>query len=704
MTHAASIHHPAWRRTSGVAAALGLAALTGPACAQASSPAPASPAVLASAKVISPNDAKSGTLYLKTANGYVEAVRLGTDIQMTVTGPIVRGRITQAFRNPGTGWVEAVYAFPMAAEGAVDGLKMVVGKRVIVGEIKEREEAKATYEAARDNGQAAALVEQQRPNLFTNHVANIGPGETVIVQIDFEQAVVADKGAYSLRVPLVAAPRYSSAARPASNPVLPPTVVDPRQANPVNPVTITVKLKPGYDPLDLRSPSHGVTVSGEEVTLDGPAPADRDFILQWRAPATQPTAQVFKERIAGKNYVAAVLTPPSAPDFRAPPRDVVFVIDNSGSMGGESMRQAKQSLLYGLTRLKPGDRFNVIRFDDTLTALFPDAVAADAGNLARAQSFVRGLEGSGGTEMIPAMERALIDPRAGDKTRVRQVVFMTDGEVDNEDGLFKVIAEQHGRSRVFMVGIGSAPNTFLMTRAAELGLGSFTHVGDINEVDHTIGRLFDKLQNPAITGLTLTLKGVVGDFTPRQLPDLYLDEPLVIAGQVDGFKGVIQVDGMMGGRPVTLTQDLSQAIRAEGVSRLWARRKIADAEVRKIQDGEALITAENEILKLGLDHGLVTSRTSLVAVDRTPKRAPGIPLTRQDVPLNLPAGWDVDAWFAGAQDGDAPEDKALTDQDGVDLPQTATPAEEMMLLGSTAAALGLALLVWRRPRRKGMAQ
>jgi Ca-activated chloride channel family protein len=688
-----------------LAAGLGLASLSAPIPSQAAAPAPAAQTQTVAA--VSPNDAKAGGLYVKTKDGYAEAIRLGTDIQLTVTGPIVRGRITQAFRNPSKQWVEAVYAYPLANDGAVDGLKMVIGKRVIIGEIKEREEAKAAYEAAKDAGQGAALIEQMRPNLFTNHVANIGPGETVIIQIDYEQTVTSNNGVYGLRVPLVVAPRYSSPNGSSSAPALPVmAVVDPRMADPVNPVTIKVKMAPGYKPVDLQSLTHAVAISGDTVTLKaGSVPADRDFVLLWKPPASRVVpVGLFKERVAGKNYVMAVITPPKLQDRDRLPRDVVFVIDNSGSMGGESMRQAKASLQYGLTRLSPGDRFNIVRFDDTLTALFPDTVVADGTNLARAKAFVSGIEAAGGTEMIPAMERALRDTHSGDNSRVRQVVFMTDGEVSNEDGLFKAIADHRGRSKVFMVGIGSAPNTFLMSRAAEMALGSFTHVDAVSEADGTMAHLFDQLQNPAFTNLRLTLKGVKGDFTPRQLPDVYQDQPLMITGQVDGVKGSIHIDGDMGGVPVSLDEPLSQATPAQGVSKVWARRKVQDAEVRKIQDGDALITAENEILKLGLEHGLVTSRTSLVAIDHTPKRPAGYHLTRQDIPLNLPAGWDVDAWFAAGPDYDAAPKADSPKEDGVDLPQTATPAEELMIFGATLAALGLALLIWRRPRRAEAAQ
>jgi Ca-activated chloride channel family protein len=646
-----------------------------------------------------PGDATSGALMMRARGGeqVVEAVRLGTDIDMVVSGLTIRTRVTQAFRNDTDHWVEAVYVYPLPDDGGVDTLKMVVGDKVIVGEIRKKAEAQAIYDAAKAQGKKAALVEQGRPNMFTNSVANVGPGETVLVQIEYQAPVAVSGGAYSLRVPLVVAPRYSSPGAPPAPDARAP-LVDPRVHSAINPVTITVHLRAGFALAEVSSATHALDVrderGGKRITLaQRETPADRDFVLTWRAaPLAAPAVALFHEKVAGGDYVLAQVTPPIGLRAAAPaPRDVVFVIDNSGSMGGESMRQAKASLAYGLAHLNPGDRFNVVRFDDTLTVLFPQVVAADAAHVAKAQRFVAGLDAAGGTEMIPAMAAALQDDHANDAGRMRQVVFLTDGAIGDEQGLFNTITAHRGRSRVFMVGIGSAPNTYLMSRAAELGRGTFTHIGSTDAVESAMRQLFDKLENPVATNLTATFEGATADVAPAVLPDLYRGEPITLAAKVGAMTGALRISGLIDGKPWETRISLSDAQAGVGVSKLWARRKITDVEVARsltqITDDEA----DARVLKLGLDHQLVTSQTSLVAVDKTPSRPPGTPLARADLPLNLPAGWDFDVLFGGARhagvDGEADAD-AKQQLAELDLPQTATDGPLLVMLGLGLLALG----------------
>lgn len=396
--------------------------------------------------------------------------------------------------------------------------------------------------------------------------------------------------------------------------------------------------------------------------------------------------------MAGEDYVLAQLTPPIAARATTPaPRDVVFVIDNSGSMGGESMAQAKASLAYGLAHLKPGDRFNVVRFDDSVTVLFPTAVSADAAHLAKAQKYVASLDADGGTEMIPAMAAALEDDHAGETGRVRQVVFLTDGAIGDEQGLFDTISANRGRSRVFMVGIGSAPNTYLMSRAAELGRGTFTHIGSTDAVEGAMRQLFDKLESPVATNLAVVFEGTDADLAPAVLPDLYRGEPITVAARVGAMKGALRISGMIDGKPWEARISLKDAEAGKGISKLWARRKVTDAEVARSLAQISEEEADARVLKLGLDHQLVTSQTSLVAVDKTPSRPAGTPLARADLPLNLPAGWDFDVLFGGARhpgaDGQADAD---ADQQvaGLDLPQTATDGPMLVMIGLGLLALG----------------
>ncbi len=712
-----------------------------------------------------PRDAQSGTLLFKAVEQgrYVPAPLVGTDIDVTVSGPTARTRVTQHFYNPTDGWIEGVYVYPLPENSAVDTLKMVVGDHVIVGEIKERREAKRIYEEAKAEGKKAVLMEQERPNVFTNSVANIGPHENVVIQIEYQQTVPQSGNRFSMRVPLVVAPRYNP--KPVvqtvdfggkgwgqvSDPVpdrdrIEPPVLDPREVPPLNPVTLTVHLNAGFPLGEVKSQFPKVrveTVSDDSrvIKLSGPVPADRDFELTWEPkPGKAPSAGLFHERLDGTDYLLAFVTPPVLEQAQQPkPREAIFVIDNSGSMAGTSIAQAKASLLYGLKQLKPGDRFNIIRFDDTLQLLFPSPVPADMEHVGQARTFVSQLQANGGTEMVPAMRAALADDGSAGRDMLRQVVFLTDGAIGNESQIFDTIASGLGRSRVFMVGIGSAPNSYLMSHAAELGRGSFTHIGSGEQVDSQMRALFNKLERPAVTNVSVKFSESGADITPRILPDLYAGETLQIAAKLASFAGTVEISGMIGEQPWVAKLPLSGAAEGKGLSKLWARAEIADTEVAVTLGHISQVTADQRVQSLALEHSLISRMTSLVAVDKTPSRPAGAHLTRADVPLNLPAGWDFDKVFgvhgedgepAGerhASAGEPQQDAQMLDAayvsaiatapsqaalqlaakqtpTGVVLPKTATEAPLFILLGILTLLANLPLILIARRQSKSRVQ
>ncbi|OWV90511.1 marine proteobacterial sortase target protein [Rhizobium sp. N122] len=723
---------------------------------------------------VRPNDVNSGSLLFpsKEPGFYVEAPRLKTDVAIDVSGPIARVKVTQRFQNPSQGWVEGTYVFPLPENSAVDALKMQIGERFIEGQIKPRQEAREIYEQAKAEGKKTALLEQQRPNIFTNQVANIGPGEEIVVQIEYQQTVHQSGGAFSLRFPMVVAPRYNPApivhtvefnngagfATPR-DPVenrekIEAPALDPRENAKINPVSLTVDLKAGFPLGDVKSSFHEVDIrqdgdQAKTISLKGDAvPADKDFELTWKAaPGKLPSAGLFREVKDGKTYLLAFVTPPTAPDAAAAPakREVVFVIDNSGSMSGPSIEQARQSLALAISRLNPDDRFNVIRFDDTMTDYFNGLVAATPDNREKAIAYVRGLTADGGTEMLPALEDALHNQGPVAPGALRQVVFLTDGAIGNEQQLFQEITANRGDARVFTVGIGSAPNTYFMTKAAEIGRGTFTQIGSADQVASRMGELFAKLQNPAMTDISAHFKGIAAeDISPNPMPDLYSGEPVVLTAELPGNKtaGKLEIVGKTGDQPWRVEMDIANAADGGGISKLWARRKIDDFEARAYerQDPAAL---DKDIETVALAHHLVSRLTSLVAVDVTPSRPAGEPLGSAKLPLNLPEGWDFDKVFgedatppaggerhgaatpagnagpqqaaAGTRDlaaspeianlmAAAPTAKAATmiaqKSSTVNLPQTATRADEQIIRGLTMLLLALTaasgLAVWRR--------
>lgn len=631
------------------------------------------------------------------------APQLRTDVSIKVTGMIARVRVQQRFSNPGDAWVEGIYVFPLPENGAVDRLRMLYNERLIEGEIQEKQQARKTYERARAKGQGASLLDQQRANIFTTSVANIPPHETVQVEIEYQQPLQWLAGEFSLRFPMVVGPRYIPGTPlvtesgdfagqgwsrdtdqvPDASRITPPVVEG--ADDDFNPVAIEAVLNTGLRLADISSPYHQIEVTEQTegryrvVLADGTVPAERDFVLSWRvALADRPSAALFSQEWKDEHYGLLMLMPPqpeSAPEPVA--RELVLVVDTSGSMHGDSIRQARAALLSALQQLRPGDRFNIIQFNSGLHALFDHAVPADHGHLSQARRYVLGLRANGGTEMLPAMRAALID--AQPSGLLRQVVFVTDGAVGNEQALFETVARHVGASRLFTVGIGSAPNALFMTRAAKFGRGTFTYIGSTDEVEQKIGSLFRQLGSPVLTDVRVHWQTVEGGDrvvqTPGTVPDLYAGEPLVLAVRAGSGLGQVHIEGQLGGRPWRHTASLRGGADGDGVHALWARRMIEDWMARLVI-GEDRDAVRSGVLALALEHHLVSRYTSLVAVDRTPSRPENSMLKSAAVPTRLPAGWSGPKVFGR-------------------LPGTATPAPLFMLAG----LFGL-LLAWVTRRRQ----
>ena len=645
----------------------------------------------------------SGTLWLQeegTQDGYRAAPGLATEVRIEVSALVARATVRQRFANPGRDWAEGVYVFPLPETAAVDGLKLHIGERVIEGQVRERGQAKRAYEQARASGRRASLVEQERPNVFTTSVANIGPGEEVIVEISYQQRVDYRDGAFRLRFPTVVGPRYIpglpvvqealdetmhlaggwalATDQVPDAPRITPPVRPPGEA-PTNRLTLEVRLRAGMPLLDVASSHHAVRTTREGdvrvITLaEGPVPADRDFELVWRPePSTLPRASLFRERIDGQHYALLTVMPPTQRAESQPrtPRELVLVIDVSGSMHGESIVQARAALDLALSRLDPGDRFNVIAFNNRAWSLFPSVRPANPANVDGARRWVARLDASGGTEMAGALRLALAEPAATDATsRLRQVVFVTDGAVGNEAALFGLIEARLGEARLFTVGIGSAPNGHFMRRAARHGRGTFVHVGDAGQVAERMGELLAKLDRPALTGVALEWPDDVRVATlPDPLPDLYHGEPVQVVLKLASLPRELELVGRIGTRAwrAALTLD---AAEASGIGRLWGRARIAQLMDRhrraaQVEEREAL---RGEVVEVALRHHLVSRFTSLVAVDVTPARSRESLLERHRLATEMPHGWSHAKVFG--------------------VPQTATPAPLQLATG--LLLLGLA--------------
>ncbi|WP_446011840.1 marine proteobacterial sortase target protein [Candidatus Electrothrix sp.] len=629
---------------------------------------------------VTPDQVQQGELLLPGAEPgkYRPAPMLSMDVDIQVSGIVARATVKQHFTNDSEQWVEALYVFPLPDESAVDHLEMRINDRVIIGKIQKKERARQTYEAAKKEGKKASLLSQSRPNIFTTAVANIGPGETVIIQIEYQQVVQRQDRVYSLRFPLVVGPRYSPGP-PALEAL---SVVGPGDEQ-VNPVTLHVNLAAGMELSRIDSLYHGISQQKNkdnslDIRFTGEVKADRDFVLEWEPKKSQvPTVALFSEQQGDEHALLLMVMPPEQQKQDPLAREIVFILDTSGSMGGESIRQAKKALLMAVERMRPQDRFNLIAFNSNATALFRQSKSGTQGNVEQAVKFIDHLEASGGTEISKALELALDGKQRHE--RIRQVVFLTDGSVSNEQALFTLIKRKLGDSRLFTIGIGSAPNSYFMTRAATLGRGNYTFIGKLEEVREKMSTLFAQLEQPALINLRLT--GASGfEVLPAPIPDLYQGEPLTVIMKGQGnpeklFLSGQQADGTFWQTAV----DTATFTDRPGIAVLWARKKIKIL-MDSLASGADPQQVEQGVTELALVNHLVSRYTSLVAVEEKISRqdSENTSLAQQKVQTNLPAGWIHDKVFAGGA-------------------ATATPASLLVLVGVILLSLS-ALLLWMQRR------
>lgn len=591
-------------------------------------------------------------LMFREGEAWVASLAMDTSVHMQVHGLMAEVSVRQTYRNDSSQWREGRYLLPLPENAAVGALTLRIGDRLVEGEIREKEDAKAVYEAAAASGQRASLVSQNRPNLFQTAVANIGPNEEIEIEVRYWQPVAYRDGVFSLGLPLTLTTRYLPAPSPDASFAMHAMSLEAPEALPAvagsldggvaagPTVALVADIDAGLPLRRIESPTHAITVFGHEgrhrVELSNLVEAsDHDFALEWEPePSKAPRSAVFLDRVAGEGYALLMLVPPTLPT--APlPRELILVIDNSGSMSGASMAQAIEAADRALARLKPGDRFNVIRFDDDFDLLFADAVPAQPGNVARARAWVRSLRAEGGTEMLPALVAAF----AGHAPEgyLRQVVLATDAAIGNEDQLLRLIESGRGKSRLFPVGIGSAPNDHFLSKAAELGRGTGVVVRDVNEVAEKMDGLLAKLDHPAMRDIQVDWPGVAEAY-PARIPDLYQGEAVQVVARLDRIDGTATVRGLA---PQPWARRLSLAgeksVPAPGVARLWGRARIdaLEDELRRGGDIESLRPA---IVDVALRHGLVSSYTSLVAVDRTPARPTDEMLASTRLANATPAG------------------------------------------------------------------
>ncbi|MBV9957751.1 MAG: VWA domain-containing protein [Acidobacteria bacterium] len=585
-----------------------------------------------------------------------------TEVKAEISGFLSRVVVKQEFENPFKEKIEAVYTFPLPQAAAVDDMTMRVGERTVRGRILRREQAQAVYEAARNNGQVASLLDQERPNIFTQSVANIMPGEKVTIEISYVETLKYEDGSYEFVFPMVVGPRYNPGAPtgkqgggfspdttrvPDASRITPTPAPEGTRAG--HDISLEINLDAGVPVDQIKAATHEIEIekptgSRARITLkDRETIPNKDFILKYQVAGQKVQDALLTHSAGNGGFFTFILQPPdrvTAEDVM--PKELVFVLDTSGSMEGFPLDKAKETMKLALDNLYPQDTFNLITFAGDTAILFPQPVPATKENLQKAQKFLETREGGGGTEMMKAIKAALDPSDAQDHVRI--VCFMTDGYIGND---MEVIGEvqKHPNARVFSFGIGSSVNRFLLDKMAEEGRGEVEYVGLNDDGSAAARRFHERVRNPLLTDISVDWNGLaVADVYPKRIPDLFGAKPVVLTGRYTGSgKGTIKLKGMMSGREFTreIPVDFpSNETRHDVLASLWARTRIDDLmsqDWNGIQQGTAKPEVQETITQLGLEYRLMTQFTSFVAVEEMTVTDGGVP-RRIDVPVELPDG------------------------------------------------------------------
>jgi Ca-activated chloride channel homolog len=569
-----------------------------------------------------------GTLYAVNKKGSeLGACPLkNTKVVTDISGFQARVIVVQEFENNFSEPIEAVYTFPLSQNGAVDEMTMKIGERIVRGKILKKEEARKVYERAKSAGQTASLLDQERPNIFTQSVANILPNEKIIIEISYVETLKYENGAYEFVFPMVVGQRYIQASmkRGDAENISPP--ISSIRAG--HDISIEVNLNAGVPVEEIRSNSHEITTTNlspnnAKISLANEKTIpNKDFVLRYDVIGKKMEDAVLVNKTAKGGFFNLILSPPerlSSEDIT--PKEIVFVLDTSGSMSGFPIEKAKESMKLALDGLYPNDTFNLITFAGETAILFDKPVPATSANLEKAQQFLARRSGSGGTEMMTAIKAALAP--SGSQEHIRIVCFMTDGYVGNEAEIITEV-KKHKNVRVFSFGIGDSVNRFLLDKIASEGRGEAEYVLLEDDGSRAAKRFHERIRNPYLTDIEIDWNGLpAAEIYPKRIPDLFGAKPVVIFGRyTKAASGTIKLKGKIGGqvfeREIVVNLPENEAAN-DALATLWARTKIDElmSQSWNTSENEAVPTLKikNEITKLGLDYNLLTEFTSFVAVE-----------------------------------------------------------------------------------------
>jgi Ca-activated chloride channel homolog len=606
------------------------------------------------------DEAGSGALMAKEGKKEIPMPLKHTEVKASVNGYIGSVEVIQQFQNPYSSKIEAVYVFPLPHNAAVNEFIMTIGERRIHGIIRERQEAERIYQEAKRQGYVASLLTEERPNIFTQSVANIEPGKQIDVDIKYLHTLAYVDGWYEFVFPMVVGPRFNppgmtkgigAVARGQSG-------ISGQQTEVIylkpgertsHDISLRVQIDAGVKIEEFECKTHQITheSASPEKLVVGLSPTDRipnrDFVLRYRVAGDRIKSSFLTSRDERDGYFTLMLYPPKELEgLRRQPVELVFVLDCSGSMSGVPIEHAKAAVERGLRLLQPGDSFQLINFSVTASQLGPAPLAATPENVRRGLDYLRSLRGEGGTMMIEGIKAALDFPH--DPQRLRFVCFLTDGYIGNEAQILGEVHRRLGPARIFSFGIGTAVNRYLLDQMAKVGRGAVAYLGPRDDAAGIMEDFFDRISHPALTDLKIDWGGLQAtEVFPRQLPDLFVGRPVILTGRFTGNQdATIRVTGNVAGETAALQILAPVSDRTathQGLPSVWARSKIADLAEQATWEPDRELP--DQIKQVALDYGLLSAFTAFVAVDSS-RRTDGTEGTTIPVAVPVPDGVKYD--------------------------------------------------------------
>lgn len=586
-----------------------------------------------------------------------------TSVKAEISGFVARVTVKQIFHNPREEKIEAIYTFPLSADGAVDEMLMKVGDRVVRGVIKRREEARRIYEEAKERGHVASLLDQERPNIFTQSVANIMPGEKVEITIKYVEMLPYDDGAFKFVFPMVVGPRFipgqptgkqgtgwapDTTQVPDASKITPP--VTPKGTRAGHDIDLTVVVDAGVPILGIESKLHEVDVTrkGEksaEISLKNKKEIpNKDFVLKYTVAGDQVRSGVLTHKEGKDGYIAVIMIPPKKvkPEQIAP-KEMIFVIDCSGSQSGSPIQKAKETMRYVIEHMNPNDTFNIIDFNQGARMLFSAPKKNTPENRAKALTYLNSLQARGGTWMGPAIETVCKTPAP--ENRLRIVTFMTDGYVGNDFEIISLVKRLRGKSRWFPFGTGNSVNRFLLDNMARAGGGEVEYILLNSPGEEVAKKFYSRIASPILTDIKLSVEGIsLEEVFPKQVADLWDRKPLIFKAKYSKEgKGAVTIKGFAAGRPYEQTLHVTlpdKEAANSSLGSLWARAKVddlMDQDWMGVQQGNPKPEIKEKIIEVALAHRIMTQYTSFVAVEEAIVTVGGKPTT-VTVPVEMPEG------------------------------------------------------------------